>query len=599
MGKKQKNILQPTGGFTLPPFHGVHSLQALTRKNGNRTMISRNSSKVRGFTLLETIVSIGILTTGILSIVGLMSYNISQATLLKNRVIATSLAQEGIEIMRNIRDTNWLQNKSFNDWDKDTSSGVFDLSNKLKASWGASYSGVIQALTTDSEGNIYVGTSDGKLGVYQPSIDYFSDLTTSSGLAGYWGASPITGIAIDPGANIIYLAGGGGKFAQYDIDNDQTDPLAGPSSLEAFWGTTDAIRSIAIDTAQDIVYLGGNRGKFAQYDISTGDATDLRGSISTMWGTAITDSILSIALNPATNILYLGGMTGNFGSPVFAAYRTGPGTATNLTSSSGLNSFWGSNAILGLAADSVNDRVFLGGPTGKFAQYNGSAYALNENVGTGDGNTCDILVTMISDQAYNMSCKIRSYLFTNPIYSLYYTPALNKNVYVSASGQLLLRYDPITSTGETLLDKVTTGFGSSSIIRAFIFDAISQRVYMGGDNAMFGFCDLAYDCSNGTPDVCPYFGFSCNYTMGSNDISASNVSFPPFLPGNLYWDSGARLYTHTVTASTTPFSRRMRVVNNPDGDFNTDDVKIVSTVTWTFKGRTYSVDIEERLYDWK
>jgi len=62
-----------------------------------------------GFTLLETAIAIAILTSSILmvytSIVRTISYSYDN----QNQLIASYLAQEGIEVVRNIRDTNWVE----------------------------------------------------------------------------------------------------------------------------------------------------------------------------------------------------------------------------------------------------------------------------------------------------------------------------------------------------------------------------------------------------------------------------------------------------------------------------------------------------------
>ncbi len=67
----------------------------------------------KGFTILEVILAIFILSMGIFSSYSLIEQTIAGASLNKDRLIAHYLAQEGIENIRNIRDTNWLQG---NDW---------------------------------------------------------------------------------------------------------------------------------------------------------------------------------------------------------------------------------------------------------------------------------------------------------------------------------------------------------------------------------------------------------------------------------------------------------------------------------------------------
>ncbi|MFZ5559657.1 MAG: type IV pilus modification PilV family protein [Patescibacteria group bacterium] len=66
----------------------------------------------RGFTLIEVIVAIAVIVTALVGLIGLISFSISGLTPAKSRVIAVNLAQEGIEIVRNIRDSNWMRYRS-------------------------------------------------------------------------------------------------------------------------------------------------------------------------------------------------------------------------------------------------------------------------------------------------------------------------------------------------------------------------------------------------------------------------------------------------------------------------------------------------------
>jgi Tfp pilus assembly protein PilV len=68
----------------------------------------------KSFTLIETITAIFILTTGILALSSLISYFISASSISSQRLVAAYLAQEGIEIVRNLRDTNLLNGRSWN-----------------------------------------------------------------------------------------------------------------------------------------------------------------------------------------------------------------------------------------------------------------------------------------------------------------------------------------------------------------------------------------------------------------------------------------------------------------------------------------------------
>ncbi|MFH1129221.1 MAG: prepilin-type N-terminal cleavage/methylation domain-containing protein [Patescibacteria group bacterium] len=65
----------------------------------------------KGFTLMEVIVSVGIITTVLVTVIGLITFSISGIRLNKSKTIAFGLAQEGLELVKNIRDNNWLSGK--------------------------------------------------------------------------------------------------------------------------------------------------------------------------------------------------------------------------------------------------------------------------------------------------------------------------------------------------------------------------------------------------------------------------------------------------------------------------------------------------------
>jgi len=61
--------------------------------------------KNRAFTLVETLVAISIFTMSILGLLSILSQGITDTTYAKKKIIAAYLAQEGIEYIRNMRDT--------------------------------------------------------------------------------------------------------------------------------------------------------------------------------------------------------------------------------------------------------------------------------------------------------------------------------------------------------------------------------------------------------------------------------------------------------------------------------------------------------------
>ncbi|MFH1508734.1 MAG: prepilin-type N-terminal cleavage/methylation domain-containing protein [bacterium] len=72
-------------------------------KNKNNMITFKNK---KGFTLIEVMVVTVVLVVGLLGILGMLVYSIRAGATSQNRAVATYLAQEGLEAVRNIRDTN-------------------------------------------------------------------------------------------------------------------------------------------------------------------------------------------------------------------------------------------------------------------------------------------------------------------------------------------------------------------------------------------------------------------------------------------------------------------------------------------------------------
>jgi hypothetical protein len=74
------------------------------------TTVGLRSRSSRGFTIVESLVSISILVLAIIGATSAMQTSISSYIFSKNQIIAFYLAQEGFEQVRNIRDENGLEN---------------------------------------------------------------------------------------------------------------------------------------------------------------------------------------------------------------------------------------------------------------------------------------------------------------------------------------------------------------------------------------------------------------------------------------------------------------------------------------------------------
>ncbi|MDO8667516.1 MAG: hypothetical protein Q7K35_00250 [bacterium] len=77
----------------------------------------------RGISIVEVIVATMIITMGMIGVSSLVIQNIQVQYINKNVLIASGLAQEGLELVRNTRDLNWLTPS--NGWDQDISASSY------------------------------------------------------------------------------------------------------------------------------------------------------------------------------------------------------------------------------------------------------------------------------------------------------------------------------------------------------------------------------------------------------------------------------------------------------------------------------------------
>jgi prepilin-type N-terminal cleavage/methylation domain-containing protein len=78
----------------------------------------------QGFTLIEAMVSLLVLTMGIVPAYYLSQASQNVANSIRDNLVAANLAQEGIEVIHGIRDTNWFISQPF---DNGLSSGSYEV----------------------------------------------------------------------------------------------------------------------------------------------------------------------------------------------------------------------------------------------------------------------------------------------------------------------------------------------------------------------------------------------------------------------------------------------------------------------------------------
>jgi Tfp pilus assembly protein PilV len=114
-----------------------------------------NKKKYKGFSFIEAILSVFVVSMGMTAAVGLLSNGLRESMDSRDQQIAALLAQESLELARNIRDNNWSQGK-------DTFDGI-DNSNTCKIGYDSGLScagGSDYDLYLNSD-NIYTHASGG------------------------------------------------------------------------------------------------------------------------------------------------------------------------------------------------------------------------------------------------------------------------------------------------------------------------------------------------------------------------------------------------------------------------------------------------------
>lgn len=81
-------------------------------------------SNNKGLTLLEVVVAIGLVVTGLVGTLMMLAQVTKDFRGADNRLIAAQLGQEAIEVVVNIRDTNWIEGEAYNTGIPETTSGT-------------------------------------------------------------------------------------------------------------------------------------------------------------------------------------------------------------------------------------------------------------------------------------------------------------------------------------------------------------------------------------------------------------------------------------------------------------------------------------------
>jgi len=181
-------------------------------------------SSQKGQTLIETMVAIFVMVMGITAALGLANYSLNASTSIRKQIIGMGLAREGLEAVKNMRDTNWLNGQlQANCFNYPTSTAVANCYHDwLNPSGGYNF----QLSTTPRS--------------YRLAFD-----ATASSINGYWTLSPQLGNAwaldnsTDPTKGFYVsnagLSGNSGFYRKITITPDITAPFNNQTSGSYDW----------------------------------------------------------------------------------------------------------------------------------------------------------------------------------------------------------------------------------------------------------------------------------------------------------------------------------------------------------------------------
>lgn len=80
-------------------------------KNNKPNKKNKMTISPKGFSLMEVLISVFVVSIGVVSVFPLIGQSLATSMDSRDQIIASFLAQEGVEIVQNIRDNNWANGK--------------------------------------------------------------------------------------------------------------------------------------------------------------------------------------------------------------------------------------------------------------------------------------------------------------------------------------------------------------------------------------------------------------------------------------------------------------------------------------------------------
>jgi prepilin-type N-terminal cleavage/methylation domain-containing protein len=128
----------------------------------------------KGFTLLEMLIVTFVISIGLIAIMTLILQAVADSQIAFSRLVAAYLAQEGLEIVGNIRDSNWLaqrqnpgitwnQNLNVGDWEASYDKSSLDPYADRYLKFGGGFYNYTSGVNTKFKRKITIATSTSQI----------------------------------------------------------------------------------------------------------------------------------------------------------------------------------------------------------------------------------------------------------------------------------------------------------------------------------------------------------------------------------------------------------------------------------------------------
>jgi hypothetical protein len=450
-----------------------------------------------------------------------------------------------------------------------TADTAYDLTSKVN---GASFNGnTINNMAEGNNNEIYLVGAAGRFAKYDTQTGVATDL--SDKIYSFVSTTNLSMVVFDGVNNVVYL-GGGAYFLRYNPSSyigGGTYPTANTaynltSKISGFWGSTAQIFVSSIDSANGVLYAAGEGGRFFRYNVTSYSAggayptANTAYNLTTKVSSIFASNIMGLALDSSNGVLYMLGWAGvlgryntTFNNGLDATYPTAD-TAYDITAK--ISSFWSTNYLQGVAFDSVNNVLYIGGNGGKFARYNTTSYS-------GGG------VYPTADTAYDFSAKLSSFWQSQVVTSIALDSA-SGTMYIGGGAAKFARYSVGADVATNLRSPDSIPFLSQQINSLILRS--NGYVYIGANLGYFAEKPASASFSSAQSITLDAVSYNIAYaTLTKNDtIGTGTIVYQLSNNGGSTWET----FTPSVTKVFSSVGSDLRFKITVSGNATVQDINI-------------------------